>query len=463
MKERSPFFLIFMVVVLGASGATVFPRKIGFIVIASVSIWFFSKVRVDLVTAFAAILFGLVILTFPSFLPNGRYFLTGKVVSSSKTGVRISNVKFHEGNRWIRGTDSYIFLGGFGKRKEIGIGETFVALVKKENDTCEAEKYFSFSLNSFTEQLHAFGARISNFLYSQFKEYTFGEVETISSLFIGRKTLSYDALSSYKNGGYAHIFSVSGMHVGMIAFFSLLFLAEFIPWNIAKYPLTFLLVALYGFVTGLSIPTFRAVVMFGLFTLFKLIDRPQTLLNVLGMVGTFEVLKDPSLVFDVSFQLSYAAVVAIAMLFPVLPEFHPKWLSDAVRVTIAANVGVAPFLILHFSKIYVVSFIFNSTIVPLLVFILMEGALLFSFFAFVGFTFGEKLIGGGIYVFSKILDQVAYITEKMPLSVLEMEPAKVFFWISLSCVVLLFLWFYFSYPFGSSGRDHRNSADDPRS
>ncbi len=460
MREKSPFFLVFLGGVIGGVLSHIVPTWVGLLVLIAggLSVWLLKERTAEFLSV---IVCGVVLLFSPAVLPNGKYFLTGRVSSFSSRAVRLSDVKFHQKGRWIRAEDTYVFLRSFGNGKKVDIHDIFSAYAESKSGRVVAEKYFAFSQNSPLDKIYAFGAKLSNFLYGEFKKYTFGEAQTISSLFIGKRTLTYTKMEMYRNGGYAHIFSVSGMHVGMITLFSLLFVSEFLPWNWAKYPFTAMVIVLYGFVTGLSIPTLRAVAMFLLFAFFKLIDRPQSLLNILGIVGTVEILMDPSVVFNVSFQLSYAAVVSIAILLPRLPVFRPKWLSDSLWLTVAANIGVMPFLILHYSKIYLASFIFNSTIVPLLVFVLMEGALLFSIFAFGGVVIAEKVIGGGIYVFSKLLDKVAYVTNKMPLSIVEVKPAKAFFLLSLLSVVALFLLIYFAEPADNPGINHKNSVDDP--
>ncbi len=463
MGEKAPFFFLFISAIIGALSSSFFQIKwIGILFCLAAVVWFFFlKARINILLAFSIFLIGFVWIETPWGFPNGNFFLVGKVRSISNKVVKLSNVHFHQGNEWVKGRDTYVFLKKYGNADNPSIQNTFMALVENEEGMLKAKEAFWVGFDTALEKLYAWGSKLSEFLYGEMKKYVFSEADTVASMFLGRKDVSYEVRQTYKNGGYAHIFAVSGMHVGFLSFLTLLFISEFLPWNFLKYPLTFFVVLLYGFITGFSTPTIRATAIFGLYVLFKLIDRPQNFLNILGLVGLIEILLDPSLVFDVSFQLSYSAVTSIAVLFPILPKFRPKMLSDSLNMTIAANIGVIPFLILDYGKIYLASFVFNVTIVPILVAILLEGAFLFSVFAFLKIHFIEKILGGGMYPFAKLLDNVADLTKRMPLSALSVKPKVAFFLLTLSSVVLLLLWFSLpSLKPGILGRCRRNSTDD---
>lgn len=463
MITRAPFFFIFLGSVLGSLFFSAFQFKILGLAIACGAILyiFFIRTKGQLVLALFLFAMGLVWLESPYNFPSTDFFLIAKVRSVSSHVIKSSSVRFYKDKKWWKGRDSYIFLNTYQNKTRPQIQNTFMALVKKDGKSLRAKDAFWVSFDTPIEKLYDTGSKISLFLYTEMKKYVFSEADTVASIFLGRKDVSYEVRQTYKNGGYAHIFAVSGMHVGFISFLTLLIISEFLPWNFFKYPLTFFFLTFYGFMTGFSIPTLRAISFFGLYALFKLLDRPQDFLNVLGLVGTIEVILDPSIIFDVSFQLSYSAVTSIAILFPILPRFRPRLLSDSFNLTVAANVGVVPFLILNYGKIYLASFIFNISIVPILTAIILEGAFFFSLFSLVGFHLAEKIIGGGIYPFAKLLDIVAYVTEKMPLSVISVGPKVALFWITLSSAVLPFsLILFLRLKPGNEGKYRKNSTDD---
>lgn len=460
MASKSPVFFLFLATIIGSLFSHFFSVWLGLTLCGVAIMLFFIKNRINVLWILSLFFFASAWILSPKTLPNGQNFIVGKVRHASSNVVKVTGVRFHAGQKWIRGGTLYVFLPKYERFGYPQPGDLFMAQVEK-GDSVKAKEVFWTGSNALVDRMLKWGMKTSDHVYSKMKLYMLGEADTVASIFLGRRDTSFELKQAYRNGGYAHIFSVSGMHVGIIAAITLILLSEFMPWNVLKYPFAFVLVVAYGFVTGFSIPTFRAVAIFGVFAFFKLVDRPQNFLNVLGMVGLFEVLKDGSIIFDVSFQLSYSAVIAMAILVPYLPSFRPKWLSDAVNFTLAANVGVIPFLILNYGKIYLTSFIFNVFLVPILVMFILEGALIFSFFAVIGMIPFEKLIGAGVYPFARILDWIAYFTKKLPLSTVDVQPRVTIFWITFLLVGLLLSRFLFHDALGTGDISHKNSIDDP--
>ncbi len=461
MTLKSPVFFLFISTIVGSLLSSFLSAWLGLIICVAAIVLFFIKNHVNVVWILSLFFFAVAWILAPKPLPNGQSFIIGKVSHASCTVAKVTDVRFHIGQKWVRGGILYVFLPRYNHLGYPQPGDLFMAQVEKEN-TVEAKEVFWTNSDAPIDRMLNWGMSESDRIYSKMKLYMFEEADTVASIFLGRRDTSFELKQAYRNGGYAHIFSVSGMHVGIIVAVTLILLSEFVPWNVFKYPLAFILVVVYGFVTGFSIPTFRAVAIFGIFTLFKIVDRPQNFLNILGMIGLFEVLQDGSIIFDVSFQLSYSAVIAMAILVPHLPKFKPKWLSEAMNFTFAANVGVIPFLILNYGKIYITSFIFNVTLVPILVMFILEGSLLFSAFATVGIVPLEKVVGAGVYPFAKTLDWVAYFTKRLPLSAVSVQPRVAIFWIIFSLVGLLLFRFLLYDEIDTAGISHRNSTDDLR-
>ena len=92
-------------------------------------------------------------------------------------------------------------------------------------------------------------------------------------------------------------------------------------------------------------------------------------LNSLAFAALILLLMDASNLFETSFQLSFAAVAAIVILYTPIEKrlsFCPKWLACALSVSTAAWMGITPLQIWHFGTIAPVALIANLFIVPLL-------------------------------------------------------------------------------------------------
>lgn len=197
--------------------------------------------------------------------------------------------------------------------------------------------------------------------------------------------------------GTAHILSISGLHVGMVAAFSywavLLILRRsekaLLALNARK---TAIILAafpalLYALLAGLPVPTQRAVVMALAFIASFAIGRGKDHLNTLSFAGLLILAISPASVWDVSFQLSFGAMASIIILVPRLNKlFGPffggcpeegkaakkavlglmkKRVLPLLFVTIAAGVGTSPILAYHFHRVSLAGLAANLVAVPL--------------------------------------------------------------------------------------------------
>lgn len=462
--KRHPFFLLFVSAISGALLSRAVSLWAGIVPCAAglILIFFFPKVRI--ISALSLMIMGIVLMTAPAAFPDGGHFIVGRVSRAGKNSVGLSDVRFHSGGEWVRTEPIYVLLEKYGAAsREARLSDLFMAKVNNDGQTVTSSDFFSTRWpSSLWDVMIERGAELSDFLYSEMKTYVPRGADTLASVFLGRRDVPYELRNTYRDGGYAQIFAVSGAHVGIIALVTLVILSELIPYNTVKYPLVFFIIFCYGAVTGFSVPTFRAVFVFGLFALFKLLDRPQSFLNLVGLVGLFEIVRNGSMVFDPSFQLSYSAVVSMAILIPVMPEFRPRHLSRAINASVAANAGVIPFLILNFGKIYIASFAINAFFIPLLMAVALEGALFFSLFALAGITFLEKIAGAGISPFIGVLDGIAGITKKLPLSVVEIRPKMAAFSVTVSIFSIALFLALLRDPQNIRDKHRKSLTDDPQ-
>jgi len=99
------------------------------------------------------------------------------------------------------------------------------------------------------------------------------------------------------------------------------------------------------------------------------VELESDALNSLCFAALILLLMDARNLFDTSFQLSFAAVAAIVILYAPIEKrlsFCPKWLSGALSVSTAAWIGITPLQIWHFGTVAPVALIANLFIVPLL-------------------------------------------------------------------------------------------------
>lgn len=185
-----------------------------------------------------------------------------------------------------------------------------------------------------------------------------------------------DALSK---AGLMHLLSVSGLHVMLVGFalyrtlFSVLVRLR-VPWQAVEWIrtlATLALLCLYAALTGNAPPVNRSVIMAGLLMGQTLVRRQADTLNVLGMAASLMLVHRPAQLFDVGFQLSFAAVAAIVVLGPGIRDRltrdgrRPGFLAQSVAISTAATVGTAPIVIWTFGYVSSAGTLLNVAAVPL--------------------------------------------------------------------------------------------------
>lgn len=211
------------------------------------------------------------------------------------------------------------------------------------------------------------------------------ELSVIEALLLGqRQQISKELQTNYANAGAIHILAISGLHIGI-----LVFLLQFLlnPLSRFKYgkPLKLLLMISilwsFAFISGLSASVVRAVTMFTAIVIATHFRRETNTLQVLTVSMFFLLLFKTHFLFDVGFQLSYAAVFAIVWLQPLWKKlwnpksFLPKSFWSLLTVSFSAQLGVLPLSLYYFHQFPGLFFVANLTIIPALGIILALGIL----------------------------------------------------------------------------------------
>lgn len=213
------------------------------------------------------------------------------------------------------------------------------------------------------------------------------ELAVLSALTLGDKTdLSESVRESYSVAGVSHVLALSGLHIGLLyalAFFLLrpLLLGEQ-SGRVLRSLLLILLLWLFAFFTGLSPSVVRSAAMFSIWALADLCGRQSFSLNTLALTAWLMLLVRPVWLFDVGFQLSFAAVLSILLFQPFLYRLCPvrhragTYLWGLVSVSVAAQLGTAPLVLFYFSRFSTHFLLTNLLVVPLVTLILYAAVVL---------------------------------------------------------------------------------------
>ena len=179
---------------------------------------------------------------------------------------------------------------------------------------------------------------------------------------------------SFRQSGAIHLLALSGMHLGLLYGLLLKLLALIGNSPTAKrIRSTVIIAALWAFTifTGCGVSILRAAVMFSLYEAGVLAGRRRNGLNALSLSAIIITVADPSAPSGISFQLSYAAMTAIFLIFPHLRAIVKTRnrisgrIADACAMTIACQATTAPIILLHFGTFAFYSLLANLLCSPI--------------------------------------------------------------------------------------------------
>jgi competence protein ComEC len=226
----------------------------------------------------------------------------------------------------------------------------------------------------------------------------------MGGLILGEKASFSQALrASFVNTGTIHIIALSGYNVTIVAEWIMKLFAKisFVPKNFGIGMGIFAII-LFIIMTGGSSTAIRAGIMAVLALIARATGRNYDVARALILAGVFMIMLNPLLlVYDVSFQLSFLATVAVIFLAPRIEKYF-LWvpdvfeLRDIVSVTVAAYIFVFPFILYEMGNFSLMALPANVLILPFIPFTMMLGFLT----GFVGLVW---------YVFSVPLGYISYL------------------------------------------------------
>jgi competence protein ComEC len=175
-----------------------------------------------------------------------------------------------------------------------------------------------------------------------------------------------ETYGEFQRAGLAHALALSGLNVAILAGFFVLLLYRLGHW---RYLVTLGILLLYLLLVGPEPSLVRAVIMGGLVLLGLFLGKGKVaVLPALSLALFIHLLLEPHALFSLSAQLSYLAVVGMALVLPKLPRLEgwKNWVWASVSVTFAAQLFILPLLLHHFHQLPLVSPVSNLLVLPML-------------------------------------------------------------------------------------------------
>ena len=197
-----------------------------------------------------------------------------------------------------------------------------------------------------------------------------------------------------RDAGLTHLLSVSGVHVSALVasvYFVAIRLLALWPWLVLRVRLPVLAAALaaaagvgYTLLTGAEVPTVRSCLAVLLVLLAMALGREPLSIRMVAVVAAIVLLLWPESLVGPSFQMSFAAVLAIVALHGAEPVRHflapraESWLARVTRLAVMLFVTglvieavLTPIVLFHFHRAGVYGSFANVLAIPLVTFATM--------------------------------------------------------------------------------------------
>lgn len=236
---------------------------------------------------------------------------------------------------------------------------------------------------------------------------------------------------AYRDSGLAHLLSISGIHMSLvagIAFVAIRAVLALIPplvlrWNVKKgaAALALVLIVAYTVLSGASVPALRSCLMTGLALLAVMIDRLHLSMRVVAWAAVAVMLVTPSGILGPSFQMSFAAVVALIAFYETFGLRLSAWRAERGPVgrfgfyfaglaltTVIATLATTPFSVYHFNRFALHGLAANAVAVPLTGFWVMPWAMVACLLMPFGLeSWGLTPMGWGVTLINSVAAEVA--------------------------------------------------------
>lgn len=187
--------------------------------------------------------------------------------------------------------------------------------------------------------------------------------------------LPQELVGAFRLTRMSHVLVASGTNVVI-----LLALVELLAVTLAfraRFWLAVGLVGIFIFLAGGEASIVRASIFGGAFLLARVLGRrshlPTTIAAVVFLMGF---INPWVLVYDIGFQLSFAAVLGLAVFGGWLLTVIPGWMfPEYLAPTLAAQIATLPVLVYHFGQVSVIAPLANLILGPVVPFLMAMGVL----------------------------------------------------------------------------------------
>jgi competence protein ComEC len=243
--------------------------------------------------------------------------------------------------------------------------------------------------NFFYQNLLGFKAKLQGIIARNLPE---PEAALLTGILLGNERgIDKDLADAFTRVGAAHIIAISGFNMALISSVVQKFFGRFIKREWLAVMLGVFVLALYTLLVGANTAVVRAAIMSSMLVIAPLFKRKTYVPASLCFVALLLSLQNPFVLWDISFQLSFFAVLGLALFaepfqtrfYRLLNALFPRRFVPAIAavtnepivLSLAALSLTLPLTILYFQRFSLVMLLVNLLILPVQAWLLILGGL----------------------------------------------------------------------------------------
>jgi len=238
-----------------------------------------------------------------------------------------------------------------------------------------------------------------------------------------REGITKELREPFNITGMGHVLAVSGLHVGIIAWLSFMFIqwvltrSELLTlkFNLKKISalITCVPVVIYTGLAGFQVSGQRAMIMILAYLMSIILGREKEIWSTLALSALFILALDPMVIQSISFQLTFLAVTGIVWLTPFFQNIIPDpfkedsknkriekiwlYLTGMIAASLSAVIFLMPVTVYYFHRVSTVTVLANLIAIPLMAFIILPAGLIASFSLIFSSFVAEVILGFGVF------------------------------------------------------------------
>jgi competence protein ComEC len=170
----------------------------------------------------------------------------------------------------------------------------------------------------------------------------------------------------YQKNGIGHIMAISGLHISCLGITAFKGLRKIRLSFVGSASVSSAIVILYVIMTGMSVSSVRAVIMFQIFLLSQCLGRTYDLLTGLSVAAIVILWNSPMYLYHSGFLLSFSAILGIGLIVPEIFRKEEKKAKGMEKVfsSLGVSLAISPILALFYYEIPSYGILLNVLILP---------------------------------------------------------------------------------------------------